>query len=78
MKTVTVIVSGVPGNNVRDAQITPDITANDLLRAIGLTGYLLSLEGGGNHVFAGDELLYDQFPESGGKARATPLSEVGF
>jgi hypothetical protein len=75
MKNISVIVSGVPGGNIRDVTLQPGITAGDVLRALGLQGYLLSIEGSGQ-AFAAEEPIYDRFVE-GGKARATPLSEVG-
>lgn len=78
MKSAAVVISGAPeGDNIRDVEIQPGTTAGDLLRALNLSGYLLSREGSGQH-FAEPEDIYSAIESSGfTKFRATPQAEVG-
>lgn len=76
MKSLAIVISGAPADrNFREIEIQPGTTAGDVLRAVGLTGYLLSREGSGQH-YAAEEELYPVV-ESGMKLRATPQAEVG-
>lgn len=54
----------------------PGATAGDVLRELGLEGYLLSREGSAQ-AFANEENLYAAV-DDGTKIRATPIAEVGF
>jgi hypothetical protein len=76
MKTVAVIISGAPaGENLREVDIEPGTSAGDVLRALNLTGYILSREGSAQ-AFAAEEDIYGAV-EQGGKVRCTPIAEVG-
>ena len=76
MKNITVILSGAPeGQNIRELQLEPGSTCGDVLRALGLSNYLLSREGSAQK-FADEEELYGVV-EDGMKLRATPLASVG-
>ena len=78
MRTATVLISGLPeGQNIRDIEVQPATTAGDVLRALNLTGYLLSEEGSNQHL-AAEEDIYNAIPIDGAcKFRATPIAEVG-
>lgn len=76
MKTAVVIVSGAPrSDNLREIEIQPGTSAGDVLRALNLTGYLLSKEGSAQ-AFAEEEDIYSAIND-GDKLRATPVAEVG-
>jgi hypothetical protein len=76
MKKLAVVISGLPAEkNFREIEVQPGSTAGDVLRALSLTGYLLSREGSAQ-AFANEEEIYPVV-ESGSKLRATPIAEVG-
>lgn len=75
-KPCVVIVSGAPeGRNLKEITLEVGATAGDVIRSLGLNGYLLSLEGSAQ-AFASEEVIYDKVSE-GGKFRASPIAEVG-
>lgn len=76
MKTISVIISGLPqGENIRELEIQPGTSACDLTRALNLEGYLISKENS-SQKFANEEESYPVV-EDGAKLRATPIAEVG-
>ena len=76
MKNCTVIISGVPeANKLREVELQPGTTSGDVLKALGLSGYLLGRESSG-HYYAHDEEIYASV-EDGSKLRATLQSDVG-
>jgi hypothetical protein len=74
MKKITVVIA--ESGKFNDLEILPGTTAQDALRAIGLSdGYLLSA-GKGQEPFGKDEVIYDAVPD-GGKIYASTPVEVG-
>ncbi len=75
MKVVTVVISGVERDGVRDVEIERGSTVRDVLNSLHLEGYLLKLEGE-NAALGKDEPLYD-LVRDGQKIRAVPEATVG-
>ena len=76
MKRVTVVVSGVADNNVRDIELASGTTVRDVLEQLGLgNDYRLKVQGS-NTVLAEEEPIYPKVPE-GGKIFAVTDADVG-
>lgn len=75
MKTIAIKVAGSEQEPV-DVEIAPGTTAGDILRQLGLQGYLLSTGPNATAFFAEDENAYTVVRD-GDKLFATTRAEVG-
>jgi hypothetical protein len=74
MKRISVRIAGST-REPQDLQIQPGTTSADVLRQLGLTGYLLSIKGADSYL-GDDENVYEQV-SSGALLYATTPAEVG-
>ena len=74
MKRLTVVVAGSTRPQ-QELTIPPGTMSADILRQLGLTGYLLSAKGADTY-FGDDENVYEQV-SSGALLYATTPAEVG-
>ncbi len=75
MKRIAIKVAGSP-REPQDAQIEPGTSAGEILRQLGLDGYLLSTGPNSDRFFGEDENVYPALVD-GDKIFATTKAEVG-
>ena len=73
MKAVVVIVAG--SGQAHDLSIQPGTTASDILKQVGLQGYVLSKDRG-QHIFGEKENVYPEV-DDGEKLFAASKTDVG-
>jgi hypothetical protein len=74
MKRITVAIAGSTRPQ-QELTISPGTTSADILRQLGLTGYLLSIKGADSYL-GDEENVYEQV-SSGALLYATTPAEVG-
>ena len=75
MKTIAIKVAGSDQEPL-DVEIAPGTSAGDIIRQLGLQGYLLSTGPASDRFFGDDENVYSAVAD-GDKLFATTRAEVG-